>query len=182
LKKHIPVDTKWITMTAVFVALLVAVQVATAPLGQLATGSLVNLILIVSAMICGMSSGMTVALISPIAAGIIGVGPTWAIVPFIMAGNAAIVSVWRFIGKKNFAGSLFVRITAMAAAALCKFLVLYIGVVRIAAPYILNLPEPQAARVTAMFSLPQLFTALIGGAAAVVVLPILEKAYTKRYL
>lgn len=182
MKFQINEKTRWITTTAVFIALLIAAQVVTAPFGQPVTGSLVNLILIVSVMVYGLSSGLTVALISPIVAGIISIGPTWAMVPFVMAGNAVIVSVWRFIGKKRFAPPLAVRVTALITAAICKFLVLYIGVVKIAAPYFLNLPEPQAAKITGMFSLPQLFTALAGGAIAAIVIPLIEKARTARAL
>lgn len=173
--------TRWITASAIFIALLIGVQFATAPLGQLVTGSLVNLILIVSVMTYGTSTGLTVALISPIMASLIGIGPLWAIVPIIMAGNSTLVLIWRHVGKLKFSNTTFVRITTLAAAALGKFLVLYVGVVLIAVP-LMQLPEQQAERLSAIFSVTQLITASIGGVAAIIILPILNKARTARTL
>ena len=46
--------TLWITRTAIFVALLVVLQAATAALGNtIITGSVVNMLLVVSVMTCG---------------------------------------------------------------------------------------------------------------------------------
>jgi len=174
--------TVWITRTAAFVALLVAVQFFTAPAGQLVTGTLVNFILIAAAMIYGAPAGLAAALMSPFFAKFIGIGPLWPIVPFIMAGNAALVLIWRGVGRLKGLNVRAARIAAAAAAALCKFLILYVGVVRIAAPYFLALPERQAAAVTAMFSYPQLITALAGGALAAVLLPAISKARAMRNL
>lgn len=47
--------TLWITRTAVFIALLVVLQATTAALGStIITGAVVNMLLIVSVMTCGM--------------------------------------------------------------------------------------------------------------------------------
>ena len=172
--------TLWITTTAVFTALLIAVQAATAlvppPFRQFVTGTLVNLLLILSVLTCGPSSGLTVAVVSPIFAHMFGIGPILPIVPFIITGNAALVSIWHGIGGRKFAGAFVVRATAAAAAAVGKFFVLYVGVVMIAVPVLLDLPEQQASVLSGMFSVPQLFTALAGGAVAIAVLPVVEKA------
>lgn len=164
----------WITTTAVFIALLVTAQAATASFGQLVTGSLVNLILIVSVMTCGAYSGATVALMSPIFAKILGIGPLWTIIPFVMAGNIVLVLLWRGIGKRRFANGHIVRVVALIIAAVGKFLTLYVGVVRIALPFLLELPEKQAEKISLMFSFPQLITVSIGGALALAVLPVVE--------
>ena len=55
---------RWITETAVMLALLVALQAITKPLGQLVTGSCVNAILAIAVLVGGMSCGITVALMS----------------------------------------------------------------------------------------------------------------------
>lgn len=68
------------------------------------------------------------------------------------------------------------QVIALAAAAAAKFLVLYVGIVQIAVPLLLGLPEPQAAVISNMFSIPQLLTALLGGGVALMVLPTLKKA------
>ena len=51
---------RWITETAVMIALLVALQAITKPLGQLVTGSCVNAILALSVLLGGMACGMNV--------------------------------------------------------------------------------------------------------------------------
>ena len=169
--------TIWITKTAVFIALLIGIQAATAPFGQLITGSLVNLILVISAMTCGMASGCTVAVLSPAFAFLFAIGPNFLpIVPFIMAGNIAMVLAWSLLGKRAFANKHIVHGATAIAAAVCKFSVLYFGIVRIAIPYIFNMPEQQASIMSGLFSLPQLFTALAGGAVAAIILPVIDKA------
>ena len=80
----------WITCTAVFIALLIVMQAATAPLGNsIVTGSIVNLLLVTSVMTCGLSSGLTVAAVSPVMAKFLGIGPLWSLIPFIAAGDVA---------------------------------------------------------------------------------------------
>lgn len=168
---------RWITQTAILISLLIVAQAATAPLGNtLITGTLVNLLLILSVMICGLSSGAAVAVISPIIAKFIGIGPLWMLIPFIAAGNTALILFWYFIGNKNAGHKYIAYITALVTAAIGKFFVLYIGIVKIAVPLILGLPEQQAAVVSHMFSIPQLITALAGGIIAVIILPSLKKA------
>lgn len=167
----------WITQTAVFVALLVVMQAATAPMGNIMiTGTIVNLLLIVSIMTCGLSSGLSVAVISPLMAKLIGIGPLWSLIPFIAAGNIVLVLLWHFIGGKKMIHRMVPYITALITAAIAKFLVLYIGIVKIAIPLLLGLPEKQASVVSHMFSIPQLITALLGGILAVMILPSLKKA------
>ena len=172
----------WITRTAVFIALLVVWQAASAPLGNtLITGSIVNLLLIVSVMTCGLASGLTVAAVSSFMAKLLGIGPLWSLIPFMIAGNVTLVLLWHFIGNRNMGGKRYMAyITALIVAAISKFLVLYIGIVRIAIPILLGLPEQQAAAITSIFSVSQLFTASVGGALAFVLIPRLKKAIAGR--
>ena len=64
---------------------------------------------------------------------------------------------------------------AVAAAAVCKFVVLFLLVTKVAIPS-LNLPEAAAATMSASFSWPQLVTAAIGGLIAVTISPVIRKA------
>lgn len=169
--------TLWITRTAVCAALLVVLQAVTASWGNtLITGSVVNLLLIVSVMTCGLSSGSCVAVLSPVLAKLIGIGPFWSLIPFIVAGNLSLVLIWHFVGSRQVRHPAAGKVVVLIAAAVAKFLVLYVGIVRIAVPIILRLSEPQATVVSNLFSLPQLITALAGGAAALCLLPLLQKA------
>jgi len=169
----------WITRTAVFIALTVALQALTLQFGnQFITGSVVNFMLIVSVMTCGLPTGLTVALFTPIMPTLLGFGPVWPVVPFIIAGNMALVTLWHFIGNREILNTYVAHAIAMVAGAVAKFLVLFIGVVQIVVPYILKLPEGNIMSV--LFSYPQLITASIGGVCAIIVLPILQKAIKAR--
>ena len=169
--------TLWITRTAIFIALLVVLQAATAALGNtIITGSVVNMLLIVSVMTCGMMSGLCVAVISPIMAKLIGIGPLWSLIPFIVAGNITLILIWYSIGNRHWGHKHTAQVIALVVAATAKFLILYVGIVQIAVPLILGLPDPQAAVISKMFSIPQLLTALLGGGVALLVLSPLKKA------
>lgn len=166
----------WITRTAVFIALLVALQAVTRPLGQYVTGSVVNLILILSVMLGGLASGITVAVLSPLFAFILGIGPQiFPVVPFIMLGNLALVLVWHFVAGKAKPFSTANNILAAVLSSIVKFGVLYLGVVIIAVP-LFGLP----AAMQVMFSFPQLITAAIGGTVAILMLPLLGRVLQKQ--
>ncbi|MCL2401372.1 MAG: ECF transporter S component, partial [Oscillospiraceae bacterium] len=166
----------WVTRTALFIALLVASQWVTRPMSQFVTGSLVNMILAVAVMTVGLWSGVAVAAVSPVMAWVVGIAPNPVLMPFIAAGNVVFVILWHFIGNINKGNKYVAYICAGIAAAVGKFLVLYLGVVHIAIPFIIDPPAPQAAVMSGMFSIPQLITGLIGGALAIVIFPTLKKA------
>ena len=72
--------TRWITETAVLLALLICLQwvgslIPHQMTKQLITGTLVNCVLAVTVLTVGMGSGITVALISPILAFLLGIAP-----------------------------------------------------------------------------------------------------------
>jgi hypothetical protein len=163
---------EWITLTAVFIALLVALQAAAAPLGQFLVGPLNNMVFILATLTGGLASGLAAAALSPVAATLLGIGPLWPLVPFIILGNMTIVAVWYVLRRR--------RLIALFAGAAAKFIVLYAGIVLVAVPLILRLPQPQASVVSAMFSWPQLLTALAGGGLALALLPVVEKIRGKR--
>lgn len=166
----------FITRTAVFLALLVAVQAMTAPLGNtIVTGSLVNMLLALCAVSLGIPSGLIVAVASPVLAKLIGIGSLWEIVIFIMAANAVFVILWNLLARLRLSPPVVPLIISAVSAAFAKFIFLYITVVQIAVPVLLQLEGNKAAVVSAMFSAPQLVSALIGGAIAIFLIPIIKK-------
>ena len=162
----------WITETAVMLALLIVLQWATKPLGQIVTGSCVNAVLAVSVLLGGLWCGLTVALVSPFCAFLLGIGPQLiAIIPAIALGNAVLVLMLHFVYGKH----IWRRVLAWLGAAVAKFGVLYLVVVQLICR-VLPLKQPQIDTFTAMFSAPQLVTALIGGGVALLIVPVLKKA------
>ncbi|MBR5774491.1 MAG: ECF transporter S component [Clostridia bacterium] len=173
--------TLWITRTAVLIAMLVLLQSVTKAGGQFVTGSCVNAVLAVAVLFSGLWSGVTVAVISPFLAFLLGIGPQLLpIVPAIAIGNVIYVLILHFLcGKRNKKDvPIWRQGIGLVSAAACKFLALYLIVVQLLCR-ILTLPEKQAATFTAMFSWPQLVTALIGGVVALLIVPTLHKAFRR---
>ena len=165
-----------ITQTAVMLALLVALQAATASAGQFVTGSCVNAVLALAALLAGLWSGAAVALLSPFFAFLLGIGPQLPqIVPAIAAGNLVfIVLLWALCQRRKGAPPMQ-QLPACLVAALGKFAALYIIVVQVLCR-VLPLQPPQIEKFSAMFSWPQLVTALIGGGIALLLTPLLRRA------
>ena len=114
---------RWLTQTAVMLALLIALQALTKGFGQLVTGSSVNAVLAISVLLGGIGCGVTVAVISPVLAFLLGIAPQVLTVPAIMAGNTVFVLVLYFLcGKKN---TLWRSVAGWLGAAVAKFAVLY---------------------------------------------------------
>ena len=177
-------NMRWITETAVMLALLVALQALTKPMGQLVTGSCVNAVLAISVLLVGMGSGIAVALISPVCAFLLGIAPNFVTVLPIMVGNVCFVTLLRLISGK----ALWRQPVALLAAAGVKFGVLYLLVVKVICGFasgallgkklgeIVVLAPPMLKMLPTMFAWPQLFTALIGGAVALLIAAPLRKA------
>ena len=181
---------RWITETAVMLALLVALQAVTKPLGQLVTGSVVNGVLAPTVLLVGISGGVTVALISPIFAFLLGIAPNFVTVLPIMLGNTCFVVLLRLIAGSSHK-PLWRQPVALVSAAVVKFGVLYLLVVEVICGVasgallgkklgsVVVLAPPMLKLLPTMFAWPQLFTALIGGAAALLIAPMLRKALHK---
>ena len=166
--------TVWIVRTAICLALLIAVQFFTRSFGQLATGSCVNLVLAVSALIGGVWSGITVAVISPFCAYLLGIGPAFLpIVPMVAVGNMVLVVILHLLASRDKIATR--SYLAVAVGAATKFLALWLLIVKLVLPT-LGLAEKQVAAISASFSWPQLVTAAIGGVLAVTIAPLIRKA------
>ena len=175
----------WITETAVMLALLVSLQWITKPMGQLVTGSVVNAVLAVTVLASGLPSGITVAFISPVLAYLLNIAPQILTVPAIMVGNTVYVLLLYFLAGKD-SRKILRHLAAWIAAAAAKFAVLYAIVVwlicGVFAENLLSsgmLKAPMLTALPATFSWTQLFTALIGGGVALLIVPVLRKALRK---
>jgi hypothetical protein len=135
----------------------------------------------------GLSSGITVALISPVCAFLFGIAPNIITVIPIMLGNSCYVLLLHLLVKK-FADKPVFNYGALAVAAIAKFAVLYLLVVQVVCnlasgallgqklgSFVLLAP-PMLKMLPVMFSWPQLVTALAGGILALLIRPILRKA------
>ena len=176
----------WITETAIMLALLVTLQALTKPAGQLVTGSCVNTVLAISALTGGLGCGLTVAFISPVLAFLLGIAPQIVTVPAIMVGNAVFVALLYLLADRT-GKNLVKQGIAWVVAAVAKFATLYLIVVQLicgvmSSSLLANgtLKEPMLKALPATFSYPQLITALIGGAIALLIAPVIRKALHKK--
>ena len=123
------------------------------------------------------------ACISPFLAKLFGIGPLWSFVPLVALGNMAIVLVFSWIlgraRRTNGFAKYALWIAAIAAGAAAKFCILYLGIVRIVIPLMTSLPAAKAEKLSAMFSVTQLFTALIGGVIAMLLVEPIRTAIAK---
>jgi hypothetical protein len=172
---------RWITQTAVMLALLITLQALTKGFGQLVTGSCVNAVLAISVLLGGVACGVTVAVISPVLAFLLGIAPQVLTVPAIMAGNTVFVLVLCFVAGKQ--SVLWRSIVGWIGAATAKFITLYALVAGLICGVLADnlltvglLKPPMLQALPATFSWPQLFTALIGGGVALLIVPVLRKA------
>lgn len=159
-------STRKLTGTAVCMAALVVLQLLTRSFGQLVTGSCVNMVLTVSALYLGWGSALVTALVSPLLAWLLGIGPGFiAFVPCIALGNA--VYVLLLSARKA------VLQLKLPVAAVAKFLTLRIVIGNFVAPLVV--PAAKFIAVFQSFSWPQLYTALIGGIIGTVIVKRLPK-------
>lgn len=173
----------WITRTAIFLALLLVAQAVTKSMGQYVTGSVVNVILLISVFTCGLSSAAVIAVISPFLAFTMGIGAAFIqLVPGIAVGNLVYVVVAQLIcakamekmSGKNYA----IAAGGLIIASVAKFLSLWLVVVQLLLP-MTAANEAQVAAMTAAFTWPQLVTSLIGSVIALAVVPPVLKAIKK---
>ena len=90
------ISVRWITRTAVMLALLICLQalgsrIPDPMVKQLITGTCVNAVLAVTVLTVGLGSGLTIALISPVFAFVLQIAPQIITVIPIMLGNACMI-------------------------------------------------------------------------------------------
>ncbi|MGM9639856.1 MAG: hypothetical protein ACI3V3_00645 [Faecousia sp.] len=173
---------KWIAETAIMLAVLVTLQAVTKGLGQFVTGSCVNAVLAIAVLVGGLACGLTVAVFSPVLAFLLGIAPQILTVPAIMVGNAVYVVLLYVLADKS-GKNLLRQVGAWLAAAVVKAGVLYLLVAKLICGLLADrllaagtLKPPMLQALPATFSWPQLVTALIGGAVALLIAPLLRKA------
>lgn len=171
--------TRTITVTAIMVALCIVVQLfktqGTIPI----TGALINLIIIIDTLYCGLLSGIILSIIVPITSFIITQSPIIAsvpmILPFIMLGNIVIVIfAWFVRGKKL---ELNLLPLSLVSGSFAKWAVMTLTITKWVLPtFGGSLAPKMKAMAAATYSTTQLYAALFGTALACIIWPILKLA------
>lgn len=181
----------WITQTAAMLALLIGLQWAGSMIPQpmvkqLVTGTCVNCVLAVTVLTAGWRSGITVAAISPVCAFLLGIAPNLIAVIPIMFGNALyITQLYMILADRT--TPFWRKPYALITAALAKFGVMNFLIAEVICGMLKDrllgqtlgdtviLTEGMLKKLPAMFSWPQLVTALTGGMLALLIVPLLKK-------
>lgn len=170
--------TLLIARIGIMLALTLALQYLTGLAGiQLLTGSVVNMMLILTAMTCGLVGGVCVGLITPYMGFLLGLSSNVILTPFIGVSNGLYIALFAVIlmllkGEYGSSSSLWQQGVALVVGAFLKFVFLYY------ITYFLLLPLVMAtvpAALAATFGITQFFTAMIGGVAAIAIGFLLKK-------
>lgn len=141
-------------------------------INQYIVGSAVNAVLLLAAYLCGAFYGVSIAILTPISALLLGqLKPILApFIPFIMIGNLILVVCFSLLCMKGVWGQYLGIITA----AFLKFIFLYTSVAKLIYIFKINLPAPAVKSLSAAMGITQFFTALIGGIIAIALIRVLD--------
>ena len=182
------INTKQITVTAIMLALsIVVIQFIKLPLsisGQSVgiSGALINLIIIIDTLYCGLLSGMLLAIIIPVLSFILTASPIISsvplILPCIMLGNAILVLfAWFVRGKKL---ELNLMPLSLVAGSFAKAGVMSLLIVKWVLPQFGgNLPDKVINMAKVTYSSTQLIAALLGTFLACIIWPVLKLGLKK---
>ncbi len=165
--------TRFLARTALLLAVAIAFQLfgKLIPYNNFIVGPVVNAVLLVATAAAGVWSGVSISVIAPLVSAFTNKAPIAPLVlgfsPFIIIGNIIIVLSFHFLRKKN-------GILGVAAGSVLKFGFLYAAISVFTS--LVDMKPQAAATLTGLFSWPQLFTALAGGAIALVILKLAGKS------
>lgn len=172
--------TRNLAITATMLAIALVFQLGFAQFSQPLVGPLVNMTLFLTTALVGIPAGILVGCCTPVAAFVLGIMPVLPVLPVVAIGNVVLVLLYglvrRLSGNVNSVKSSWKDIPAVLAAALGKFSVLALAI-RFFVPLLMPKVAP---KLVEAFSLPQLFTALIGGAVALLLLRFLPASIVNR--
>lgn len=164
-------NAKFITRVGILLALTVVFQslgrfIPLGPNGNFIVGPLVNACLLIAAASVGIGAGAIIAVITPFTALLTGAAIPPLFIPFIAIGNFLIVLGFYLLMKKS-------KIAGVILGSVLKFGFLFASI-RFFVNFAAVNPK-KAVNLVAMFSIPQLITALMGGVIALIVIRALGK-------
>lgn len=159
-----------LTRTAVMLACVIVFQWLGKLLGDaifpgvgstILVGSLVNLVLYVTTIFCGVIGAVCVGLLTPVMALVIGQLAFPILIPFVGLGNVILVLTFWAIAKYIKIPDLACKALGVVGGSLLKFL--YMGFALVALLPVLGFNEKQVAMMSVNYGWVQLVAAIIGG-------------------
>lgn len=156
--------TEKITKSAVLLSLALLFQIGFTSFAQPVVGPLVNMVLLLAVITVGPATACFIGCLTPIAAYGLGIMPVLPVVPVIILGNLLYVLTFFALKPKS-------MVAGVVGASLAKTALMALAV-RLLAKYLIpSLPV----QIIAVLSLPQLYSALLGGGMALLINKYLPK-------
>lgn len=164
-----------VVRTALMLAVVIVVQFIgknVPQVNQFFVGPIVNTVLLITTYICGTKWGVITGILTPILAFLVGqlAAPLAPFIPFIAIGNIVYVLIFGFLKQNKLS-----QVIGIIIGSLTKFLFLYFAAVKLTHLFKLNIPQKVLNTLAVAMGIPQLITALIGGAIAFAIIGILAK-------
>lgn len=174
------IRTKQIVQTALFLAIAIVAQLlgtlmgGAGSIGQILTGSIVNMCLVLAVSMIGLIPALAISVLSPVLAFVFGVMKFPFAIPVVIIGNAIYVVlikiIFKSVSETKMPVQKIIEIIGVIVSAVVKALAMWS-----LAKYVLMMFTKVPAPLIASFSFPQAITGTIGGIIAIVVYAILKK-------
>ncbi|RBP42684.1 ECF transporter S component [Garciella nitratireducens] len=170
------IDTRKLVRASLLLAMGIIFQIIgrnIPQINQFLVGPIINCILILTAFICGKWLGAGVGILTPILAWLVGqlATPLAPFIPFIIIGNLLFI----FLFSLFMEGELLKRSIGIFLGAIGKYVFLMFASRKLIYLLGLNFSPKVAKALSISMSIPQLITALIGGALALMIIELLIK-------
>lgn len=146
---------------------------------QIVVGPLVNAVIITSVLITDMKFGVLVALMTPVLATITGQFTIIPFMPFIMLGNITFALIFGLFNKYV---KTYGKYIGIAIGALLKTGVLFISVSYLVTLFNIPIKSQALEKLVVAMSYPQLYSAIAGGAVALIFYSIFLRNYERTNL
>ena len=168
-------ETRNLVLSALFLTLAVIIQIlgkSIPEISQFVVGPTVNAVLILTAYFAGLKWALLVGILTPVLAFVSGVlaAPMAPFIPFIAAGNLIYIVFFSLL--KDWKNG---EVLGIVLGALFKFAFLYFSASKLINLLSLGIPEPVKAKLVISMGIPQFITALVGGAAAILLYTLLNR-------
>ena len=142
-------------------------------INQFLVGPIINCVLILTVILCGRWLGMTVGILTPLLAFFVGqlATPLAPFIPFIIIGNLTYVFIFSLFQE----GKLLKQSVGIVSASILKFAFLFLAATKLIYVFKLNFPAKITNVLAVSMGIPQLVTALLGGAFALIIINLLTK-------
>jgi hypothetical protein len=153
-------------------------KLGSAVFNQVVVGPLVNAVILSAVLICDIKYGILVAALTPLMAVWTAQlpAPMAPFAPFIIAGNIVLAAGFGILNKYVKAYGTYIGIAVGAAL---KTLLLAFSARYLILVFKMPFPKPVMQKLAVMMSYPQLYSALAGGAVALLLYSIFKRTYGK---